>query len=98
MKNRGYQKIDVGELPEELEEAIDIFIHHINCESGTSEDCYRSEIDSIVKYEKRRGKITEEQYDALKECYVHGGIYKAKGRPRDLDRLDAQNEEKICAM
>lgn len=93
MKNRGYQKIDVGELPEELEQEIDVFVHHINCESGTSEDCYRTEIDCCAKYAKRTGKIADEQYDAVKDYYVHGGIYDSKGRPRDLDRLDAQNEE-----
>ena len=85
MEGRGYRKIDIGELPEELAGAIDVFMYHINFESGTSEDCYRTEIDSCAKYAKRTGKITEEQYDALKEYYVHGGIYDSKGRPRDLE-------------
>lgn len=85
MRNRGYEKISVGKLTEKLEQAIDTLLDHINTGSGTSGDCYRTEIDCCVKHAKRTGKISDVQYDAVKEYYVHGGIYKVKGRPRGIE-------------
>jgi hypothetical protein len=81
--NRGYKKIYVGTLTKELENAIEIFMNHINTESGTAEDCYRSEIYLWLKDAK--DKITEEQYGIVKEYYVLGGIYASKGSPREYD-------------
>ena len=34
---------------------------------------------------KRTGKISDEQYDAVKSYYVHGGIYETKGHPRGIE-------------
>lgn len=85
MRNRGYEKISVGELPEELGVAIDVFMNHINTESGTSEDCYRTEIDCCAKYAKQTGKISDVQYDAAKSYYVYGGIHETKGHPRGIE-------------
>ena len=77
MRNYGsnsYKKLDIGiSLPKDLDKAIDNFMRNINEEDGGLEDCYRSEIlfwlkDSI-------DKLSEPTYEALKDYYVHGGIY-----------------------
>ena len=85
MRNRGYEKISVGKLTEELEQAIDTLLDHINTGSGTSGDYYRTEIDCCVKHAKRMGKISDEQYDAVKSYYVYGGIHETKGHPRGIE-------------
>ena len=73
-KQEKYKKLDVGfALSKELENSIDIFLNHINYESGTSEDCLRSEIDFWLKDFK--DKLTEEQYSLLHDYYVLGGIF-----------------------
>lgn len=50
-----------------------------------TEDCYRTEIDCCVKHAKRMGKISDEQYDAVKSYYVYGGIHETKGHPRGIE-------------
>ena len=73
--NHHYDKLKIPfDLPEELENAIDTFLNHINYENGMSEDCYRSEIHFWMK--DLYGKISEEDYEKLKNYYVHGDIYK----------------------
>ena len=75
--NYHYEKLEIPfDLPEELENAIDTFLNHINYEYGMSEDCYRSEIHFWLK--DLYGKISEEDYEKLKNYYVHGGIYKVE--------------------
>ncbi len=82
---RGYKRLPINfELPSELDGAINRFVNHINTESGTSEDCYRSEIEFWLK-DAQKG-LTREQYDLLKQYYVLGGIYSANGYPWDVDR------------
>ena len=66
------------DLPEELENAIDVFLNHINYENDMSEDCYRNEIHFWLK--DLYGKISEIDYDKLKNYYVHGDIYKVDGK------------------
>ena len=77
---KGYTKLENSPtLPSELMIAIDTFMHHINFESGTSEDCLRSEIDFWLKDAKP--KLKDEDYEKLKDYYVHGGIYDRIGYP-----------------
>lgn len=80
MLSRGYQKLEIDfPITEDLENAINIFVHHINYESGTSEDCYRTEIHFWLKDSQKR--LTSEQYETIKQYYVLGGIYKSVGYP-----------------
>jgi len=66
-----------SKLTPEPEQAIDVFMHHINFEDGKTEDCYRSEI--LIRLKDARGRcISIEEYERLKDYYVNGGIYKVK--------------------
>ena len=74
ISKRPFKRLNIDcQLTPELDEAIDVFLNHINNENGKSEDCYRSEIHAWLK--ELYGKIPADQYDALKQYYVHGGIY-----------------------
>ena len=58
--NYHYEKLKIPfDLPEELENAIDVFLNHINYGDGKSEDCYRSEIHFWMK--DLYGKISEKE-------------------------------------
>ncbi|MBQ3702496.1 MAG: hypothetical protein II885_07040 [Oscillospiraceae bacterium] len=88
---RGYEKLPISfPIPRELDAAIDCFVNHINIESGTSEDCYRSEIEFWLKDAQR--KLTPEQFDTLKCYYVLGGIYSTIGYPWDVDKYHISND------
>lgn len=92
IKQRKYRRLDINfSLTEELELTIGTFMQHINEESGTSEDCYRSEIDFWLKDALGRKKICRDQYELLKDYYVHGGIYAELGNPAYGKRLKTQN-------
>ena len=80
--NYHYEKLKIPfDLPEELENAIDTFLNHINYENGMSEDCYRSEIHFWLK--DLYGKISEKDYEKLKNYYVHSGIYKMEEKQNE---------------
>ena len=80
--NYHYEKLKIPfDLPEELENAIDTFLNHINYENGMSEDCYRSEIHFWLK--DLYGKISEKDYEKLKKYYVHSGIYKMEEKQNE---------------
>ena len=77
-----YKKLKIDySLSDDLEGAIDTFLNHINNESGTAEDCYRSEILFWLKDSLERKLITHNQYDELKRYYVLAGIYNNSGYP-----------------
>ena len=85
MLNRGYQTLTIDfSITEELQEAIDAFMNHINHENGLSEDCYRSEILFWLKDAEK--KLSREQFESLKQYYVLGGIYKFLGYPWEFDK------------
>lgn len=74
MSDEKYQKLELQEpISEELEDAINVLMDHINNGDRCCEDCYRTEIYCCLKYEKNN--MSKEQYDTLKEYYVFGGIY-----------------------
>lgn len=74
MSDEKYQKLELQEpISEELEEAINVFMEHINNGDGLSEDCYRTEIYFWLK--DAVNIMSQEQYDAIKRYYVFGGIY-----------------------
>lgn len=84
-RSRGYKKLSLDfQIPSELNGAINCLVNHINTESGTSEDCYRSEIEFWLK-DAQKG-LTQEQFDLLKRYYVLGGIYSEIGYPWDVDK------------
>ncbi len=77
---RGYKKLDIDyDLSPELANAIENFMYHINFESGTSEDCYRSEIEIWLK--DSYDKLDPNKYEELKRYYVLGDIYIGRGYP-----------------
>lgn len=77
---RGYKKLAIDcALSPELANAIENFMYHINFESGTSEDCYRSEIEFWLK--DSYDQLLPDQYEEIKRYYVLGYIYAGKGYP-----------------
>lgn len=81
--NKKYEKLNINfPISKELENAIDLFMESINKKGGSAEDCYRSEIDFWIKDCKYyKHKLTDEQYNLLRNYYVLGGIYKDLGYP-----------------
>ena len=78
INGKQYKKLEIDfPISKELNDAINTFMHHINDESGTSEDCYRDIIEFWLK--DSHGKLTENQYQMLKDYYVLGGIYSSNG-------------------
>ena len=69
-----YKKIEIDYIiSEELNKFINEFVEYLNNSDGESEDYYRYEIDFWLKDYKDR--LTDEQYNILREYYVRGGIY-----------------------
>ena len=92
MFSRKYKPLQINiELSDELKWAIDSFLNYINHESGSAEDCYRSEIHFWLK--DSYGKLSSEDYEVLKSYYVHGGIYAEYGYPYEYDENKARSEE-----
>lgn len=80
-----YKALSVDcDLSPELQTAIDALLYHVNYADGHLEDCYRSELDVILKADLRAGEITREMFDKLRDYYVSGEIYAESGHPRDL--------------
>ena len=80
--NYHYEKLKIPfDLPEELENAIDTFLNHINYENGMSEDCDGRDIHFWLK--DLYGKISEKDYEKLKNYYVHSGIYKMEEKQNE---------------
>lgn len=77
-KRNKYVQLNIDfSISDSLQHAIDVFLHHINYESGTSEDCLRSEIDFYLK--ENKPTLSQEQYELLKDYYVNGAIYSTGG-------------------
>ncbi len=71
--NKIYKRLEVDfELPDYLEEEIEAFLNHINNENGLSEDCYRVEIQLMIR---DTPSFTAEQKQLLYNYYARGGIY-----------------------
>jgi len=71
-----YRKLELDfPITEELDNAINVFMDHINNGDGNSEDCYRCEIQFWLKDAKDRLKLSCERYDMLNNYYVLGDIY-----------------------
>lgn len=87
-KPRTYRKLDISfPISEELDDAINKFMNHINYEDGRSEDCYRSEVEFFLKDSFYFAhSLSEEHYDQLFDYYVSGGIYKENGFPWIYDK------------
>ncbi len=63
------------EIPEILENTINDFIDNLNNKNGNLEDCYRTEIRSILNGCDLC--LSENQIDMLRNYYQKGGIYNA---------------------
>ena len=86
-KPRPYKKLFLSfPILEELDDEIDALMNHIRIGNGMSEDCYRSEIEAILKYCLRSHHLTTEQYEMLKSYYVNGGLYEEYGLPYEYDK------------
>ena len=68
-------KIDF-EIPEDLQNDIDNFLHCINYNNKSLEDCYRTEIQCTLNWCYREKLLTDDQIHLLREYYQWGGIYK----------------------
>ena len=79
-----YKQFPLGfPITEELAQAINDLMNHINNTDGGSEDRYRCEIEFWLKDALMRNRINRDQYQTLKDYYVHCGIYEEFGRPQD---------------
>ena len=68
------------EVPQSLQRDIDDFLEYLRTDDTQSlEDCYRTEIDCELRWCLREAKISREQYQLLKDYYVHKGIYSITG-------------------
>ncbi len=83
-------KLDFS-ITEELDQAIEDLMHHINNTDGGSEDRYRAEIDFWLKDALMRNRINHDQYQELRDYYVLCEIYREYGRPQDLYKKEENN-------
>ena len=61
-------------IPEELQLAIDGYLHSLNYDNGGCEDCHRTEIMCELNWCYREGILTNEQIKLLRDYYQHKGI------------------------
>ena len=70
-------------LPEELNDTIKAYLHHLNYENGTSVDCYQAEIQVILNWCHRDELLTEEQIQLLRDYYQRDGIFRSNDYESD---------------
>ena len=74
-----YEKLEIDfAIPEDLEEAIDIYVNVLNTQERPADDCYRSEIMVILNWCYRERLLTDEQLKMLRDYYVHKGIHRKR--------------------
>ena len=66
-------KIDFP-IPEDLEDIINQYLHHLNYEDRMSIDYYRTEIQLILNWCFRESLLTDEQIELLRNYYQYNGI------------------------
>ena len=94
-----YKRLKINfDIPEELEEAIVNFLHHVNFEYGYAEDYHRAEILNCLNEARKRNKINDERYKLLYDYYVMGGIYKEKGKPDNFITVEVYIELIVDAL
>ena len=71
------------DIPEELDDSIRAYLHHLNYESGTSVDCYQAEIQVILNWCSRDEVLTEDQIQLLRDYYQRDGILRSDGHGSD---------------
>lgn len=84
MKEERYKPLNIDfSISEDMQNAIDLFLKYINNknESGLSEDCYRADIDVLLKDEYNKKKISIDEFNILRNYYVKGQIYGKDGCP-----------------
>ena len=75
-------------VSDDLYSLIRDFVDYLNTtDNGLSEDCYRTEIDCEINWEKTHDILSEEDADVLKEYYVFGGIYDRSQRDVHIEDL-----------
>lgn len=71
-KREHYNKLNIDfNIPDFLEEEINVFVDYLNNSDGLSEDCYREEISLMI----RDSELSDDRKKLLKDYYVWGGIY-----------------------
>ena len=69
-----YKALEIDfEIPEILQDNIELFVKDLNERNGRLADCYEAEIRSLLN--GCDGDLSEEQILLLREYYCRGGIY-----------------------
>ena len=71
-----YKPLNIDfEIPEDLQQTIDEFLHCVNYNNCSCEDCYRAEIQCALNWCKRERLLSDDQIELLRNYYQRGGIY-----------------------
>ena len=93
-----YERLMIDcELQEETEQYIDRDLDYLN-NGGEPllDECFRTEVDLCFCWESREGYITSENFNRLRNYYVHGGNIRAKEGEKQYLDLCKENQRKTC--
>lgn len=82
-----YKKLDIDyELPDDLENAINDYVHFLNTGEGLADtpDYYTMEIMLSLNWCYRDRILNEDQIRELRDYYQHGGILGGKSNGSDI--------------